>query len=95
MADNIEKVKISELPLQDGPLDGFFVIGSKEVNGSLVSRKADLKFVDEIKKSHVDLKKEVDGYVSQHVTLSQSEYDKLVDEGKVDPNKDYYIYEDE
>ncbi|MCQ2299693.1 MAG: hypothetical protein MJZ81_06180 [Bacteroidales bacterium] len=45
MADNIEKVKISELPLHEGSLDGFYTIGTKEVDGTPVSRKVELGFV--------------------------------------------------
>lgn len=47
MAEEIERIKISELPDIGGSLVGFETIGVKEVNGVLVSRKADLGFVQQ------------------------------------------------
>ena len=45
MAEEIEKIKISELPEEGTTLDGFYTIGTKQEGGVLKSKKVNLGFV--------------------------------------------------
>lgn len=42
----------------------------------------------------VDALEEIAEKVDSDIDISEKEYQRLVDEGKIDPNKNYYIFEE-